>query len=449
MQFSGRCRSNTTIGRNQIRSDVVCFNRDIEFGRIFQHDVSEWDGMQPGKSIQGIRGTYWMVSAGWFCLSAFFFPFGDRTCYHLPITLFICHSSRFPISPARASLTISDRFETNWFTPYVIPYQLTRLIAVVFSIETAGRIVLSIYLLATPLMLFRLFNVLGKSGILALPAFLMLFNFNLSWGFLPFLTAIPILIETISQCIRYMHKPEVYRGVLIAGLFVILFFTHLFALIISIFLCFFVIISAAIVKSKPALTFGYAFFPVAGLVLTWRLLLHFNASDRYFLDKGIRFAPFGLKFRFFPDYVISGDPGWTSRVIFFILILLICIRFVPDRRSTISAGAFRCESNPDNTVSDLLNRNIQIGLVIGVWLFYILCPYSWLTAVWLFHRVAFLVMALTLTLLPRQAWVPISLWTIAIVAACITLSWKTTMRHNDFNAEAGAGMQVMRRIPPG
>ena len=44
-----------------------------------------------------------------------------------------------------------DTYWINWFTPYLFGYSLVRLVAAVVSIETAFRIVLSVYALALPL----------------------------------------------------------------------------------------------------------------------------------------------------------------------------------------------------------------------------------------------------------------------------------------------------------
>ncbi|MBN1879062.1 hypothetical protein JW823_03035 [bacterium] len=351
-------------------------------------------------------------------------------------------------SPGRAQSQSAERFETHWFTPYAIPYQVMRWIAVISPIETAGKLLLSVYLIATPLLFIRLFRALGKPGYLALPVFLMLYNFNIYWGFLPFLTAIPLLIEIMTQSVSIARNPSGRRIFLLTSLFIILFFTHLFALLIGIACCVSTSLIGAWKGKKISLLMLLCPIPALCITLVWRMTLQFNSADQYFLRKGIRMAPFSLKFRFLPDYIISGDPGWTSRIIFFILLVMIGLRLIPRKKMGNDGSNMRdhvvlMDSNSGT------NKRLALGLVVTIWLLYFICPYSWLTAVWLFNRLAFLAAALTLTLLPSDSRFSRQAWIMGITLSGIILSWTITDRHLAFDREARSGLGTLHRIPPG
>lgn len=366
-------------------------------------------------------------------------PFTDY-----PVHLAMAQSAGIP---GRSQSFGVDRFETHWFTPYSVAYQVMIQAGRVFPIEMTGKIMISLYLITTPLLLMRLLKTLGKPPYLALPFYLMLYNFNVSWGFLPFLTAVPILFEIIVQIVLYLKRPTLPRGFLLAGWLILLFFTHLFALVIAMAIMVGTGLTVAASGKRSALSIMITSIPVAVIVAAWKFSLHFNQADRFFLDKGIRMAPLSLKFRFLPDYIISGDPGWTSRILFSLLLVMISLRFFPGRDKSGPDMIRETERNPI-TADHLLIGRIQIALVASVWLLYLVCPYSWMTAVWLFNRITFLAAGLTLVLLPSKSRVSTAAWMTGITLTGLLLAGQITARHIAFDSEARPGLALLHRIPP-
>nr|HPQ41606.1 hypothetical protein [bacterium] len=152
---------------------------------------------------------------------------------YLPFTDYPVHLALIRAAgiPGRAQPLTVDYYDTDWFTPYTIPYQLGRWMTAVIPLEITGKLLLTLYLLLTPLAMARLLSQLGKPRILALGMIPLLFNFNLSWGFLPFLLVIPMTLETAGRAIHFLVHPDTRRWLLLALMFSLVFFTHLFGLI--------------------------------------------------------------------------------------------------------------------------------------------------------------------------------------------------------------------------
>ncbi|MCD4653199.1 hypothetical protein K8T06_04630 [bacterium] len=362
---------------------------------------------------------------------------------YLPFTDYPVHLSLIQVSdiPARAEPIAADRFETNWWTPYAFPYYMARIIAIIFPIEITGKILLSLYLILTPLSTARLLKSLNKPPVLALATFPLLINFNLSWGFVPFLISIPLMLESINQCIRFIRTPLTYRWILFSSALVLLFFTHLFALLIALVLCAGITVGSLIYERKTAFLCLIAMVPALLITFFWRSTLKFSESDLFFLQKGVRYSPVIKKLQFFSDFIISGDPGTTSRLIFSVFIILLIIRAIPSKKLSNNC----IQPSRQNKIINLSS----LSLLISICMFYIFCPYSWLTAVWLFNRVAFLIPIMFLTMLPRKGRIPFPLWSITVSALTVWLCCHTTLRHLNFNTEIIQGIEVINQIPPG
>lgn len=374
----------------------------------------------------------WLVCLTAVCITIWipdYLPFTDY-----PVHLSLIQSAGIPghVTP----LTL-DYFETQWFTPYVIPYQLGRFLAAAIPLETTGKVLLTLYLLLTPLAFARLLRSLNKPAILALGILPLLFNFNLSWGFLPFLLAVPLIFETTVRAIRYLDTPGLLNWIALSVCFLLLFFTHLFGMITAGVL----VIGAAIAslhrRRRQAFLCLTAGIPAAVLTLLWQQTLVFSKSDAVFLSKGIRFAPLSLKIRFFPDYIVSGDPSRTGWIILGLFSLIILFRALP-------------VSSPDAPPETLSLRGpVAAGMLSALVVFYLICPYSWLTAVWLFHRLAFMIPAFVICMLPIHSRCSRSAWILMISAVTIWLGLTTVERYRLFNLEAVSGAKILHQIPPG
>jgi hypothetical protein len=371
--------------------------------------------------------------------SADVLPFTDY-----PVHLALIQASGFSFNTPD---TLSERFYVQWFTPYSATYMLARLISVVTSVETTGKLLLSLYLILTPLLFMRLLKLLNKPAYLAFPTFLMLYNFNLVWGFLPFLVAIPLMLETLNQSIRFRQNTTSVNGLAVCLIVTVLFFTHVFALFTALCFYLFLLIHSCITDSKFKLALLLPVIPAVTMTAVWRITLTLTEADAAFLDKGLRFAPLSLKFRFFSDYVISGDPGWTSRIIFSCMAVIILLRFLPVRNnSSVVVHSDNTNDHKQNNTSSALV--LSFGLAAVIWLLYVSSPYSWLTAVWLFNRIAFLATAFFLLLLPASSRFSPFIYVTSITILCGVLMWTTCQRYYAFCNESRPGLSMMAEIPP-
>lgn len=371
----------------------------------------------------------------------------------LPFTDYPVHLSLIQAIDLSANTpsTLKNNFETHWFSPYSVTYLLGQSMTLLFSVETIGRILLGTYLLLTPLLFFRFMRSIGKPPYLAFPICLLLFNFNMSWGFLSFLTAIPLVIESSTQSYLYLKKASWKQGLFLSCLFVLLFFTHIFALILGLgfLLCSF--IAGLIVDKKifSASLIPFVSLPAVILAVIWRFTLVLTKNDFYFLDKGVRYASLMTKIKYFPDYCISGDSGNTYRVIFACLVAMILLKFLPspsnnDKRKHVKMSDIA--SNANLRINRLENLYGQFCFIVIV-VIYLVCPYSWLTAVWLFNRVAFLVPVYSLALLPRSSRLHPALFIPGTTVLCIGLSFYTLHCYKSFSDEARKGRDIIRLIP--
>lgn len=363
---------------------------------------------------------------------------------YLPFTDYPVHLSLIQVSgiPGQAAPVISDAYQQDWFTPYSLTYYLGRMPAALFSLETTGKILLSIYLLMTPLIFRRLLILLSKPGDLALASIPLLLNFNVSWGFLPFLLSIPLILESLVRMISFTRSTNRRNFLLTAIVLIILFFTHLFGLLIALALIAFILIARTMFIDHRAFRLVLPVIPVLGLVAIWRLTLQFSQSDAFFLAKGFRFASLTHKFKFFPTFVFSGDPGWFAFQFFIVFLLILLLRALPVRKTDGS------HISMTKTVIASLSNPCWI-LFIGISFIYLICPYNWLTAVWLFNRLAFFIPLFGILLLPSSSRMPSYAWSSLMVLLICWFSFQYTGRFLSFSQEAARGIQAIRQLPPG
>jgi hypothetical protein len=121
-------------------------------------------------------------------------------------------------------------FEVNWFTPYLLGYLLLYALSLVVPIAVATQIVVSLSVLAMPLLTGQLLRAAGADERwkwLAIPGS---FSFAFYWGFLSFQVAAPLALLFWIQTIRFVNAPSVKRGVMIALFSIFLFFSHIIVL---------------------------------------------------------------------------------------------------------------------------------------------------------------------------------------------------------------------------
>jgi len=102
------------------------------------------------------------------------------------------------------------------------------------SVEAANRVYYILYTLSLPLLLLLIVRRLGGERWHALLGFLLLYNYNVSWGFVGFTMAIPLLLLLVWLLLRNDDGP--LFEVLAAGLLAALFFVHVLAALFGLLL---------------------------------------------------------------------------------------------------------------------------------------------------------------------------------------------------------------------
>lgn len=129
---------------------------------------------------------------------------------------------------------LQRNYVLNWsIGPNMAMDFLIPLLAKMFSIYDAGKIFVASTLLLIvggTIALRRV--VIGKVGLWPMVAFLLLYNHAFFWGFLNFLFSAGLALLAFSGWIALRGKPDLLRFVLFATVSVLLFFSHLFGLLI-------------------------------------------------------------------------------------------------------------------------------------------------------------------------------------------------------------------------
>ena len=124
----------------------------------------------------------------------------------------------------------TSRFEVNWFTPYLFGYLLLYLASSVLPMMIATKLILSLAIVAFPLVTGLLLKEIGgdeRLRWLAIPAS---YSVALYWGFLSYLVALPFALLLVVLAIRYARKPTPATAAGVAMYSVFLFFCHVIAL---------------------------------------------------------------------------------------------------------------------------------------------------------------------------------------------------------------------------
>ncbi len=109
------------------------------------------------------------------------------------------------------------------------------------NVETAYRIYFCLYVILLPVSMHLLIRQLGGAIWFSLLSFLMLYNFNVHWGFVGYMLSIPAFLIFFSLLLRYLRRNEIILNVTLALWFVLIFLIHpltaLFSLVVFFLSC--------------------------------------------------------------------------------------------------------------------------------------------------------------------------------------------------------------------
>jgi hypothetical protein len=124
----------------------------------------------------------------------------------------------------------TETFELNWFAPYTATYLVYYALALVLPVPIAGKLLITLCVVAVPLLTRRLLQETGTDpgwSWLMIPGSL---SVAFYWGFMPFMLASAVGMYLWLLTIRFGRNPTLPMGISIAVCTVVLFFCHVMAL---------------------------------------------------------------------------------------------------------------------------------------------------------------------------------------------------------------------------
>jgi hypothetical protein len=154
-------------------------------------------------------------------------------------------------------------------SPLVLPLLVLHGLSHFMSIETAGKVVYTAYVLGLPLGSLRLLRVLDKEPSLVFLIFPLTYSYWLNGGFFAYCTGLPLLVLGISEGIRWLEAPIFRRGIVLTLLLVAAFFWHalVFATLVQALLVLWLLARTKSWKSR--LTLVLPIGPAIGFFIAW------------------------------------------------------------------------------------------------------------------------------------------------------------------------------------
>jgi hypothetical protein len=139
----------------------------------------------------------------------------------------------------------SEYFELNWVPNPVVPHALSYLLALVFPVSLALKLVLGTALLGMAASTARLVRTLNGDQWCVFTIFPVAYGYAFMWGFVPFVLGVPLGLLLIDTAIRYRDAPTPSRAYALAVLAVLLFACHVLVLAYA------GLVSAIIIATSP------------------------------------------------------------------------------------------------------------------------------------------------------------------------------------------------------
>jgi hypothetical protein len=127
----------------------------------------------------------------------------------------------------QATNRFAEYFSINsfWLRPNV--FHLLFCSSTIFpSVEWANKVYYCLYVILLPISILLLVKKFNGDKWHALLAFTLLYNYNVSWGFVGYTMSIPLLFVLIYFIINYFEIPSASRAAVLMAMFVFLFFAH-------------------------------------------------------------------------------------------------------------------------------------------------------------------------------------------------------------------------------
>jgi hypothetical protein len=240
----------------------------------------------------------------------------------------------------RGDFLWNDLIEINYFTPYWIGYGSWLLLALLFPITVATKIILCITFLLFVLsfsFLRQKFGAPGSLDWLLIPAF---FGFSYEWGFLTFMLSTSIGCMFYYATIKMMENTKIYRSLIVLFWGIILAFSHLlmfifFGLVATVH----IFTSGKISRIKEALILLWPYVFLGFLAGSFVFLKEDALSSLYYPgDITFIWGSLGDRIRFFLTTIIPSGFSIVNRSL--LLISVLAIPFLLGYRFTKKSTSF-------------------------------------------------------------------------------------------------------------
>ena len=351
---------------------------------------------------------------------------------------------RFHVIDLSRTQYLSYYFAVDWLT-WLMP------------LETANRVVLSLYALGTPLSLAAFLRAFDRDPALSLLAAPLAWNTFLFMGFANYLVAIPLMFWALALLRRLMSHFCWWRFAGLTALTVAIFYSH--AQIFGLYLGLAGLVGlfgGAGIHPRHWWRQSLHLLPSGLLLGVWmsRSLILAGADSwqaghggRNVTDTEVRFEPLLERFVTLPRQLLDAYRDDSDEKI---LLALLAIAGLAALFSTRSPASPRRPSTPQPALWQLLHHRLPALMFVAVFAVYVLSPisYKWIWPI--SHRMVPVVALVGLTAVAGRS----VRWrrAVLLVPATLLAIWTSALHAEKvqaFNAEAGPIRAVVAQAEPG
>jgi hypothetical protein len=155
--------------------------------------------------------------------------FGTIWLHHYPVGIDLPqHANLFRLWHAVwfGPIEYRDLYFHEWFTPYLLPYLIGGVLTGLFGGMFAIKVLLTVAVFGTPLMMRRWLIAVGGDAKLAIFGFVIAFGYAYIWGFFSNLMALPLLLAYLAEFERQGERPGIRSMLTTSAIGLALLFTH-------------------------------------------------------------------------------------------------------------------------------------------------------------------------------------------------------------------------------
>ena len=330
-------------------------------------------------------------------------------------------------------------------TQYLAWYFLVDWLTYLMPLETAARVVFSLYAVGLPLAPAALLRAHGRDARGALLAAPLVYNPFLFMGFANYVTALPLLLWALALLQRLLDDFSPRQLFLLTLVATLLFYDHAQAFVLYGALAGLTVLLGARGLAPRHWWRQVAHLIPAGLAMAWwlqqSLLLagadewHKGLGGRNVAPADVRFKPLLERLTAFPEFLLDAYPDDADEKVLVAWLFLLGLLWVIGRpAATVRPLAGRAA----------LRRHVPEALLVAAFFIYLLSPISYK---WIWPIADRLVPAVALLALPALARPSTPLRSVTLVIPATLLALGMAHLHADrarqFAAEAGPIRQIL------